>query len=230
MISIILKFQVSSFPLLKSTIIDFTLFNLLQSFAILFQKKKEKKEQNRNTNQWTKRRRKIIIRCIRNARNLYRCIISVSIFHRFLTQSFASGTISFVDNKKCCTQMKAHPAKLPPLGAQITLNFVLTKHVCALRCVRACVHVPVDNWKIISSGLFSRGTIGGAWIRRDAFTGLKIMFRAWLVRPWGIMGRYGHPPLASRRRPADFIRGKNDTPVFLSYLQHGWSMREIVSV
>lgn len=43
MISIILKFQVSSFPLLKSTIIDFTLFNLLQSFAILFQKKKRRK-------------------------------------------------------------------------------------------------------------------------------------------------------------------------------------------
>ena len=43
MISIIIKFQVSSFPLLKSIIIDSTLFNLLQSFAILFQKKKRRK-------------------------------------------------------------------------------------------------------------------------------------------------------------------------------------------
>lgn len=144
MTSTILKCQVSSFPLLKSIIIDSHAFQSFTILCDLFPKKR----QNRNRSQWTKRSRKIIIRCIRNARNLYRCIISISLFHRFPTQSSASGTISFVDNKKRCTQMKAHPAKLPPLGAQITLNFVLTKHACAFRCVRACVRVCVCPWTI----------------------------------------------------------------------------------
>lgn len=49
MISTILKFQVSSFPLLKSTIVDSTLFNPLQSFAILFQKKKKKQSKKNKT-------------------------------------------------------------------------------------------------------------------------------------------------------------------------------------
>lgn len=47
MISTILKSQVSSFPLLKSTIVDSTLFNPLQSFAILFQKKKKQSKKNK---------------------------------------------------------------------------------------------------------------------------------------------------------------------------------------
>lgn len=69
------------------------------------------------------------------------------------------GTSSFVDNKNVARRWRRIRRNCHPLARTITLNFVLTKHACAPVCV------PVDNWKIISPGLFSRGAIHrGAWI------------------------------------------------------------------